>query len=71
MSKSLKDISASVNRIRGTVSIKLEPLAPPAWLKSGQTLNVNLVTNQAAQRLLVPATALRRSGDRTVVLVVQ
>jgi HlyD family secretion protein len=67
----LKEISPSVNKIRGTVSIKLEPLAPPAWLKSGQTLNVNLVTNQAALRLLVPATALRRSGDRTVALVVQ
>lgn len=67
----LKEISPSVNRIRGTVSIKLQPIAPPAWLKSGQTLNVNLVTNQAAMRLLVPATALRRSGERTVALVVQ
>jgi HlyD family secretion protein len=66
----LKEISPSVNKIRGTVSIKLEPLSPPAWLKSGQTLNVNLVTNQAAQRLLVPATALRKSGERTVALVV-
>jgi HlyD family secretion protein len=67
----LKEISPSVNKIRGTVSIKLEPIAPPAWLKSGQTLNVNLITNQAAWRLLVPATALRRSGDRTVALAVQ
>jgi HlyD family secretion protein len=67
----LKEISPAVNRIRGTVSIKLMPINPPAWLKSGQTVNVNLVTNQAALRLLVPATALRRSGDRTVVLVVR
>ena len=67
----LKEISPSVNKVRGTVSIKLEPLAPPEWLKPGQTLNVNLVTNQAALRLLVPASALRRSGDRTVALVVQ
>jgi HlyD family secretion protein len=67
----LKEISPAVNRIRGTVSIKLLPINPPAWLKSGQTVNVNLVTNQAALRLLVPATALRRSGDRTVVLVVR
>ncbi len=67
----LKEISPSVNKIRGAVSIKLESLSPPAWLESGQTLNVNLVTNQAAQRLLIPPSALRRSGDRTVVLVVQ
>lgn len=67
----LKEISPSINRIRGTVSIKLEPLSPPAWLKSGQTLNVNLITNQAAMRLLVPASALRRPGERTVALVVE
>lgn len=67
----LKEISPAINRIRGTVSIKLEPLSPPAWLKSGQTLNINLVTNQAVMRLLVPASALRRSGERTVALAVQ
>ena len=67
----LKEISPAVNRIRGTVSLKLRPINPPAWLKTGQTLNVNLITSQAAERLLVPATALRRSGDRTIVLTVQ
>ena len=66
----LKEISPAINKIRGTVSVKLEPLTPPTWLKSGQTLNVNLITNQAALRLLVPASVLRRSGDRTVTLVV-
>lgn len=58
-----------MNKIRGTVSVKFEPIATPAWLKSGQTLNVNLVTNQSAKRLLIPASALRRAGERTVVLV--
>jgi len=67
----LKEISPAVNRIRGTVLIKLQPLHAPAWLKSGQTLNVNLVTSPAAERLLIPASALRRSGDRTVVLAVE
>jgi len=67
----VKEISPAVNKTRGTVSIKLLPVNPPAWLKSGQTVNANLVTNQAVLRLLVPATALRRSGDRTVVLVVE
>jgi HlyD family secretion protein len=67
----LKEISPSVNKIRGTVSLKLEPISAPAWLRPGQTLNVNLITNQSAPRLLIPASALRRSGDRTVALVVQ
>ena len=67
----LSEISPAVNKIRGTVSLKLRPVNPPAWLKTGQTLNVNLVTNQSAMRLLVPAAALRHSGERTVVLVVE
>jgi hypothetical protein len=53
------------------VTVTIAPISPPAWLRPGQTVNVNVVTNPAAQRLLVPATALRRAGDRTVVLVVQ
>jgi multidrug efflux pump subunit AcrA (membrane-fusion protein) len=53
------------------VTVTVTPIQPPAWLRPGQTVNVNVVTNSAARRLLVPATALRRAGDRTVVLVVQ
>jgi hypothetical protein len=34
-------------------------------------VNVNIITNPAARRLLVPAPVLKRVGDRTVVLVVE
>jgi hypothetical protein len=53
------------------VTVTVAPIEPPGWLRPGQTVNVNIVTNSAAQRLLVPAAALRRVGDRTVVLVVR
>jgi hypothetical protein len=53
------------------VTVTIAPVNPPAWLRPGQTVNVNVVTNPAAQRLLVPPAALRRVGDRNVVLVVQ
>ena len=68
---SVQEIAAAVDQMRGTVTVTVAPIKPPAWLRPGQTVNVNIVTNPAAQRLLVPAAALRRVGDRIVVLVVQ
>ncbi len=67
----VREIAAAVDQARGTVTVTVAPVGPPAWLRPGQTVNVNIVTNRAAARLLVPATALRRVGDRNVVLVVQ
>jgi HlyD family secretion protein len=66
---SVREIAAAVDQTRGTVTVTVAPVKPPDWLRPGQTVNVNIVTNPAAQRLLVPAAALRRVGDRTVVLV--
>jgi HlyD family secretion protein len=68
---SVQEIAAAVDQTRGTVTVTVAPIKPPAWLRPGQTVNVNIVTNSAAQRLLVPAAALRRVGDRIVVLVVR
>ena len=66
---SVREIAAAVDQTRGTVTVTVAPIKPPAWLRPGQTVNVNVVTNPAAQRLLVPAAAFRRAGDRTVVLI--
>ncbi len=68
---SVSEIAAAVDQTRGTIMVTVVPNKPPGWLRPGQTVNVNIVTNPAAQRILVPAVALRRVGDRTVVLVVQ
>jgi HlyD family secretion protein len=67
----VSEIAAAVDQTRGTVRVTVVPSKPPVWLRPGQTVNVNIVTNPAAQRILVPAVALRRAGDRTVVLVMQ
>jgi multidrug efflux pump subunit AcrA (membrane-fusion protein) len=40
-------------------------------LRPGQTVNVNIITQSAVERLLVPASAVRRSGEQTVVFVVE
>jgi multidrug efflux pump subunit AcrA (membrane-fusion protein) len=64
-------IAAAVDEARGTVTVTVVPLAPPDWLRPGQTVNVNIITHPAAHRLLIPATALIRVGDRSGVLVVE
>lgn len=67
----LTDIGAAVDQARGIVTVKITPDNPPDWLRPGQTVNVNLVTNQKADRLLVPSTAVLRQGSRSVVLIVE
>lgn len=66
----LTDIGASVDQARGIVMVTITPDAPPEWLRPGQTVNVNLITNEKTDRLIVPATAVRRQGSRSIVLIV-
>ena len=63
-------IAAAVDEARGTVTVTIVPIAPD-WLRPGQTVHVNILTHPAVQRLLVPATAIIRIGDRSGVLVVE
>ena len=67
----LTDIGAAVDESRGIVTVKITPENPPDWLRPGQTVNVNLVTNEQVERLIVPSTAVVRQGSRTVVMVVE
>jgi len=65
------ELGAEVDVSRGTIEVTVRPADPPDWLRPGQTVNVNVITAKNVPRLLVPATALTRSGDQTVVFVVQ
>jgi HlyD family secretion protein len=67
----LTDIGAAVDEARGIVTVKITPVDAPDWLRPGQTVNVNLVTNEKAERLIVPSTAMLRQGSRSVVLLVE
>lgn len=60
-----------MDQARGIVTVKITPDNPPEWLRPGQTVNVNLVTNEKIDRLIVPSTAILRQGSRSVVLVVE
>lgn len=65
----LAEIGAAVNQERGTIMVKIVSEHPPDWLRPGQTVNVNLITNEQVERLMIPSTAVLRKGDRSTVLV--
>ncbi len=67
----VSEIGAAVDQTRGTVTVRVTPLQPPDWLRPGQTVNVNIITHRAVPRLLIPATAVGRSGDQTVIYIVE
>jgi HlyD family secretion protein len=67
----LTDIGAAVDEARGIVTVKITPDNPPDWLRPGQTVNVNIITNDQIDRLVVPASAVLRQGGRSVVRVVE
>ena len=67
----LTDIGAAVDEARGIVTVRITPDDPPSWLRPGQTVNVNLLTNEKVDRLIVPSTAVLRQGSRSVVMIVQ
>lgn len=67
----VSEIAPAVDVERGTIEITLTPNNPPDWMRPGQTVNVNIITSQAASRLLIPQTALAKNGERNIVLVVE
>jgi HlyD family secretion protein len=67
---SVTEVGAAVDVTRGTIEVTVVPASAPDWLRPGQTVNVNIITARNAQRLLVPATSLARSGEQSVVFVV-
>ena len=67
----VSELGAAVDQTRGTIEVKVIPNSTPKWLRPGQTVDVNIITAQSVSRLLVPQSALARSGDDTVVYVIE
>lgn len=65
------EIGAQVDTDRGTVEVRLTPIAPPKWLRPGQTLSVNITLGEPTQRLVVPLTAVTTVGGISTLLAVK
>jgi HlyD family secretion protein len=64
----ITEIAPEVDEARGTVDVTLVASKPPAWLRPGQTLNVNIITAHDIRRVVVPRSAVRSLAGSTVVL---
>lgn len=67
----LREISPQVLTERGTVELKLTPVKPPAWLRPGLTVSVNVIVAAARPLPVVPLTSVTREGKASSVLVVE
>lgn len=67
----LYDLGSRVDADRGTVTVKLRPLSRPDWLRPDLTVDVNIVTNTRARRIVLPADAITRHEGRSVVYVIR
>jgi HlyD family secretion protein len=67
----VSEIGAAIDPARGIVTVRIAPVSPPDWLRPGQTVNVNIVTDRAAERLVIPTSSLTTVEGRTVVFVVE
>jgi len=67
----LREIAPQVLAERGTVELKLRPENPPAWLRPGLTVSVNLILAEPRQLPVIPLTSVTREGKGSWVLVVE
>lgn len=67
----VREIAPQVLAERGTVELKLRPEHPPAWLRPGLTVSVNLILAEPRQLPVVPLTSVTREGKSSWVLVVE
>ena len=65
----VRELGAQIDTERGTVEVRLTPVNPPAWLRPGQTLSVNIKLGAPTQRLVIPLTAVTTIGGISTIFV--
>lgn len=56
-------INPGVDALRGSVEVRLDVPAPPAWLRQDMTVSVDIEVARRAQALSVPAETIRGAAD--------
>jgi len=67
----LYDLGSQVDADRGTITVKLRPLGRPRWLRPDLTVDVNIITDTRARRIVLPVDTVTRHDGRSVVYVVR
>jgi RND family efflux transporter MFP subunit len=64
-------LSSQVEANKGAVQVVSRPVLPIPGLRPGQRVDVTIIVAERARRWMVPITAVRRTKDETIVLVVE
>ena len=64
-------IAPNVDEERGTIELTVVPIKKRTWLKPGQTVDVNLVTQERVKRLLAPQSAIHMTDKHAAIYVVE
>lgn len=65
------EMAGEVDAVKGTLEVRVRPQSVPGWMRSGQSVDVNIILAPSQQRLLLPLSAVQLRGDDTRVLVVE
>lgn len=65
------DLGSNVNSERGTVKIKLRPLSKVSWIRPDLTVDVNIVLQRQAHRIILPLDVVTKYNGSSVVLVIR
>ncbi|MCE5323233.1 efflux RND transporter periplasmic adaptor subunit [bacterium] len=71
LSAVVTDLGSKVNPERGTIQILLTPTSHATWLRPDLTVDVNIITEKSARRIILPADTLTRHGGGSAVFVVR
>lgn len=67
----VSNIGAQVDTDRGTIEVKLVPIAPPSWARPGQTFTVNILMGDAKKQLIVPTNSVSTNAGISSLFVVE
>ena len=67
----LYDLGSEVDSERGTITIKLRPTTQVTWLRPDLTVDVNIITETGARRIILPPDTVTRADGEPAVLVVK
>lgn len=71
LSAVVTDLGSKVNPERGTIQILLTPTNHATWLRPDLTVDVNIITQKSARRIILPADTVTRHGGGSAVFVVR
>lgn len=67
----VQEFAGEIDSVKGTLEARLLPAEAPSWLLPGQTVDVNIIVNPPAERMIIPLTCVMLEADSASVYRVE